>query len=336
MYKSEKPGNFLKIARYFNENPRDSVKNLLKFCQKNDILRSYDSVYRALRVMEQERILLNGSILVKNHKDYKNIHYLIQIDDVDEFMGFVMERRDSIEAVYRSRQGKENILYVKSVCPAHLEDFSLVERIEWESYNIIFPWEWDGMEKPILDLSRDMILEESPPPERNLVANPDFEMTEDIKTLLYWYKVNLRLPDVPIMRETGFDHRKVKVLRERILNNSIAYFPTFLHGTQNYVPLYFSFFTTYYDFFIKLFARNSAVSFLIRGRNGRTFLLVNTIRPHWVLRAMEEFENKGIIEDMLFYSLQNRWDPLAADYRLGKIPEEYFWMFGVPEKRNEK
>lgn len=110
MFKSEKPDTFIRIARYFNEHPRDSVKTLLKFCQKQDILRSYDSVYRALRLMEENRILLNGSILVKNHESYKNIHYLIQIEGADEFKRFI-HNKNSIEAVYRSRQG-EKIFYI--------------------------------------------------------------------------------------------------------------------------------------------------------------------------------------------------------------------------------
>ena len=333
MSKSEKPDNLLQIARYFNEHPRDSVKNLLKFCQLNDILKSNDAVYRALRVMEQERILLNGNIVVKNHEGYKNIHYLIQTDDVDEFMNSVFqENRDSIEAVYRSRQGKEHIIYVKSTTLIDFEEFDLLEELEWESYTVIFPWEWDCTER-FLITPNVMTPQESPPPQENLTAQPEFKITNDMKTLLYWYKVNVRLPDVPVMKETGFDHRKVKTLRNEILANSIIHFPTFLYGVHNYVPLYFSFSTAYYDFLTKLFARNSAVSFLIKGKKGRSCLFINTVKPAWVLRAMEEFEDTGIVRNMLSYYLQERWKPTLEDFKSGKIPEKYFWMFGTSEKK---
>lgn len=334
MLKSEKPDNLLQIARYFNEHPRDSVKNLLKFCQSRNILKSYDAIYRALRVMEQNRILSNGNILVRNHKDYRNIHYLVQTEDVDKFMIHVLQKnRNLIEMVYRSRQGKKNTIYVKTTNAMDFKDFNLLEEIEWESYTIILPWKWDKTEKFLFDLPEDIALEESPPPQKNLKANPDFEITEDIKTLLYWYKVNVRLPDVPIMKETGFDHRKVKILREKILNNSIVHFPLFLHGIHHYVPLYFSFYTKRYDFFMKLFARNSATSYLIRGTNGRTFFFVNTVRPSWVLRSMEKFENMGIVKEMLSYYLQDKWEPLTEDFKSGKIPEKYFWMFGTRRRK---
>jgi len=35
---------------------------------------------------------------------------------------------------------------------------------------------------------------------------------------------------------------------------------------------------------------------------------------------------------MFFYYLQARWDPIIEDFKLGRIPEKYFWMFGVPKK----
>ena len=334
--KSENLDNLLQIARYFNNHPRDSVKNLLKFCQSYDILRSYDGIYRALRTMEQNKIFLNGCVLVKNHKSYKNIHYLIQTEDTNQFMDFIHQNKDSIEAVYRSRQGKENIMYVKATNLLDSKGSNVIEKTEWKSYTVIFPWKWDSTEKFLRNIPEDITPEESPPPEENLAANPGFRITEDVKTLLYWYKVNVRLPDVPIMKETGFDHRKVKTLREIIFANSLIYYPVFLHGAHHYVPLYFSFYTKCYDFFIKLLARNSGTSYLIRGKDGRTSLFVNTMRPNWVLRAMERFEDTGITRDMLFYSLQDRWDPLTEDFKLGKILEKYFWMFGVSRKRNKK
>ena len=334
MLKSEKPDNLLQIARYFNEHPRDSVKNLLKFCQAHDTLRSYDAIYRALRLMEENRILLNGNILVKNHKGYNNVHYLVQSENVDRFMTSLKENENSIEIIYRSRQGKENVLYIKTTEITDFRDVTYIERIEWESYTVIFPWKWNSAKPFLRYIPEDIPLQESPPPRENLKAHPDFTLTEDIKQLLYWYKVNVRLPDVPIMKETRLDHRKVKTLRKRIFANSIVYFPVFLHGVHNYVPLYFSFFTEYYTFFMNLFAENSATSFLVRGRNGRISLFVNTIRPTWVLRTMEKFERAGIVQDMLFFYLQDRWSPLVEDFKSGKIPRKYFWMFGTPKKKS--
>ncbi len=334
MLKSEKPDNILQIARYFNEHPRNSVKSLLAFCQLHNILRSYDAVYRALRLMEHERILLNGSILMKNHEGYRNIHYLFQTEDVGGLMNALLqENRNSIEAVYRSRQGKENIVYAKSTRPLDCKGFNLIEEIEWESYHIIFPWDWDGTETFLFRVPEDISLDESSLPRENITAAPNFEITEDMRVLLYWYKVNVRLPDIPIMRETGFDHRKVKTLRKRIFDNSIVHFPIFLFGARHYVCLYFSFFTEYYEFFLRLFARNSVVSYMVKGKNGRTFLFVNTTRPGWVLSAMEAFEETGVIQKTFFCFLQARWDYIIADFKAGKIPGKYFWMFGMPKKK---
>ena len=198
--------------------------------------------------------------------------------------------------------------------------------------NVIFPWKWGNTEEFLCEIP-DITPDESLPPDENLKAHPDFEITKDMEKLLYWYKINVRLPDVPIMKETGFDHRKVKTLRNMLLTNSIVHFPTFLYGARHYVCLYFSFFTKYYDVFLDLFARNSGTSYLITSESGRVFLFVNTTRPGWVLHAMESFENTGIISRMFFCYLQTRWDPLIEEYRSGKIPEKYFWMFGKPKKK---
>lgn len=284
--------------------------------------------------MEQEQILLNGCILVKNHKNYRNVHYLIQTDNVVEFMKFVLQNEDSIEAVYRSRQGSENLMYVKSTKLMDLKGFNLLEKTEWENFSLIFPWKWDGTQNFLSEVP-DITLEKCPPPQENLTASPDFEITEDINQLLHWYKANVRLPDVPIMKETEFDHRKVKTLRNKIFANSIVHFPVFLYGVRHYVYLYFSFLTKYHEVFMNLFAENSAASYLVRGKDGRIFLFVNTTRPGWVLHAMENFEERGIVSNMFFCYLQARWDPIIKDFKSGKIPEKYFWMFGTPKKEEK-
>jgi len=331
--KFDKIFNLLQISQYLNDHPRARVINVLKFCRAHNILRSADAVYNALQYMEQNRIIVNPRIFLKNCPDHRNVHCIVKTEDVDAFMELIVkENRDSIKGVYQSRHGKENAIYVKSTKLLFLRDFEIVEEIEWESHNVIFPWGWNGSETFLSELQYTEP-EESPPPQENLKANPGFEVAEDMKTLLYWLKVNLRLRDVLNMKETGFDHRKIKTLRDVILANSIVYFPTFIHGSQNYVPLYFSFFTKYYTFFRTLFGRCSGTSFLIKGKNDRTILFVNTTKPYWVFRAIEHFEEVGIVRNMLFYYLQRKWNPILEDFKLGKIPEKYLWMFGVPKKK---
>jgi hypothetical protein len=251
---------------------------------------------------------------------------------MNQFSKSIVEENESaIEAVYLSRHGKEGIAYVKSTKLLFLKDFELVEEVEWKNYTVISPWEWDGTDKFLLEVP-DIELEESSSSEENLKSDPGFEMTRDIKTLYYWYKVNVRLPGISLMRETGFNQKKIQTLRDNLFTNSLVYFPTFLLGGKKYDCVYFSFFTKYYTLFVKLFAKNSGTSFLIQGKNGRTVLFVNTTRPSWVLRTMEYFEDMGIIHNMLFYYLQRRWDPIIRDFTLGRIPEKYFWMFSVPKK----
>ena len=89
----------------------------------------------------------------------------------------------------------------------------------------------------------------------------------------------------------------------------------------------------YQCFLVKFFGRNSGTSFLIKGKKDRTFLFINTTTANWVIHAMEYFEEMGIVKNMLFYYLQKRWDPIIEDFEAGKIPEKYFWMFGVPKKK---
>lgn len=333
---TEKICNMLKISQYLNDRPRATVKNVLKFCRLNNILKSNDAVYNTLQYMERNRIIMNPRIFLKNCTDHRNVHCIIRTEDTDKFMkSIVKENRDSIKAVYQSRHGNENALYVKSTKLLFLRDFEIVEEIEWESHNVIFPWKWNDSDNILSNLP-DTNLEKSLPLKENLTTNPGFEITGDINTLLYWLKINLRLRDVHLMKETGFSHRKIKIVRDAILANSVVYFPIFIHKFHHYVSLYFSFFTDYYTFLMKFFSRNSGTSFLIRGKNNRTFLFINTTMPGWILRAMEYFEDIGIVRTMLFYYLQKKWDPILEDFSLGKIPEKYFWMFGVPRKKIDR
>ena len=332
MSKSDEILNLLRISQYLNEHPRDTVKNVLKFCRTHNILKSNDAVYNALQYMERNRIIMNPRIFLKNCPGHRNVHCMVQADDTDEFMNLIVrENRNAVKAVYQSRHGNENALYVKSTKLLFLRDFKIVEEIEWESYTVIFPWKWRS-DNILLNLT-DIEPEISPPPQENLMANPDFAVTKDVRILLYWLQVNLRLRDIYLMKEIGFTYRKIKILRNAILANSVSYFPTFIHKFQYYVPLYFSFLTDYYRFLIDFFSQNSGTSFLIKGKNGRTFLFINTTTPEWVLRAMEYFEDIGIVRNMLFYYLQKKWNPILEDFKLGKIPEKYFWMFGKPKEK---
>lgn len=321
----------MKISQFLNNYPQAPVKEILKYCQATSVLGSNDAVYHALQYMEQNRIILNGCVLVKNCKNHRNVHCLVQARDMDQVMKSIVNRNEGeFEAIYQSRHGKENVFYVKSTKLLFLGDFEYIEEVEWKNYIVIFPWEWDGTDRFLLEVP-DIEPKENSSPEENLMSDPDFEMTDDIRTLYYWYKVNVRLPGITVMRETGFNQKKVQKLRDSLLTNSLVYFPTFLLGGNKYDCVYFSFFTKYCTLFVKLFAQNSGTSFLIQGKNGRTVLFVNTTRPSWVLRTMEYFEDTGIIQDMLFYYLQRRWDPIIEDFRLGKIPEKHFWMFGAPK-----
>ena len=332
MIKSDKVNNILQISQYLNDHPRAPVKNVLKFCRAHHILKSNDAVYNTLQHMERNQIITNPFLFLKSCTDHRNVHCMIKTEDVNSFRKLILkENRSAIESVYQSRHGEENAIYVKSTKFLFLRDFELIEEMEWESHTTIFPWKWNGRERFLFNLP-DTEPEKSLP-QKNLHADPDFQITDDIKTLLYWLKVNLRLRDVPLMKLTGFDYRKIKALRDTILANSVVYIPVFFLGRNQYDCVYFSFLTKYYTFFINLFAQNSGTSFLITGKNGRTFLFVNTTRPAEVLYAMEHFEDTGIIDKMLFYYLQRRWDPIIEDFKLRKIPEKYFWMFGVPKKK---
>ena len=333
MVESDKIFNLLQISQYLNDHPRDRVKTILRFCRSRDLLKSSDAVYSTLRYMERNRIIMNPRIFLKNCTDHRNVHCIIRTENTDAVTeSIIKENRDSINTIYQSRHGKENIMYVKSTKLLFLRNFELVEEIEWESYTIIFPWEWNGSDEILTGLP-DVLPEMSPPPQENLTAHPGFEVTEDTKAVLYWLKVNLRLPDVSVMKETGFNYNKIRTLRNEIMANSVIYVPTFIHEFHNYVSLYFSFFTQYYDFLVKFFGRNSGTSFLIKGKKDRTFLFINTTTANWVIHAMEYFEEMGIVKNMLFYYLQKRWDPIIEDFEAGKIPEKYFWMFGVPKKK---
>ena len=74
------------------------------------------------------------------------------------------------------------------------------------------------------------------------------------------------------------------------------------------------------------FQQLSATCYLF-GNKERTICFVNTILPGLVIQVLEELEQKTIIEDLSTEIAVKDWNKIEDEYRLGRIPEKFFWMF---------
>jgi hypothetical protein len=87
-----------------------------------------------------------------------------------------------------------------------------------------------------------------------------------------------------------------------------------------------SFHTEYSEYIKEIFQRLSATCYLL-GNKERTLLFANTILPGLVIQVLEELENRTIIEDLNTEIAVKDWNRIEDEYRLGRIPERFFWMF---------
>jgi len=285
--------------------------------------------------MEENRIILNAECLIKNFRNYKNMHYILKTEDWKEFLDkFVFQFRNQIEVVLYMDAYNETRIYLKThnelPIPGNCE---ILESHIWTNFVPVLPHSTS-----VKDLETSLKTEPKPKHERVLndfTADEDLPWDNEMWDTFYWLRVNYRMSHTDLGRLIG-KAPQTAYRRRMFIDQFVRVDLIFIRGSESYEMLFFSFQTKYPGFFIDVLSKNTAISYLVQTGAGRTICFVNTTIPRIVNDAMSRFENTGIIQDLKRMQMTNRWDPILEDYAKGVILERYFWMFKIGVKKRKK
>lgn len=93
--------------------------------------------------------------------------------------------------------------------------------------------------------------------------------------------------------------------------------------------------TDYPEFLAKVLENLSATSYLF-GNQDRTLCFLATTLPRYVMKTLENFEERGMVEDLNVEITAKGWNQIEEEYKQGKIPEKFFWMFKRIKRKRRK
>ena len=331
MGKVKNPSIHLELGHLLNEYPHASVDKIYKMAKKKKIIGSINTAWYALQYMEKNKIILNAECLIKNFRNYKNMHYVLKTKNWKEFYKkFVFQFKNQIEVILYMDAYDETLIYLKShnelPIPGYCET---LERHTWINFIPVLPHSVSAK-----DLETSLKTE----PESESVLN-DFTVDEDLAWddetwhTYYWLRVNYRMAHTDLGKLMGKSPQTAYRRRMFIDHSIYVDYPLFIRGSESYEMLFFSFQTKYPLFFVDILSKNTAISYLVQTEAGRTACFINTTIPKTVHDAMSTYEHAGIIQDVKRMQMTNRWDPLLDEYTKGVIPEKYFWMFKIGNKK---
>jgi hypothetical protein len=336
MGKVRDPSIHLQLGHLINRYPHASVDKIYKITRREKIIGSINTLWYTLEYMEKNRIILNAECLIKNFRNYKNMHYILKTENWGEFFDkFISQFRNQIEVILYMDAYDETRIYLK----AHNElpipgDCKILESHIWTNFVPIHPHSIS-----VKDLETRLKTEPEPGSERVLcdfTVDEDLTWNDEMWDTFHWIRVNYRMGHSDLARLIG-KAPQTAYRRRMFIDQFICMdYPIFIGGSDSYEMLFFSFETKYPGFFIDILSKNTAISYLIQTEAGRTICFINTTIPKTVNNAMRGYEDTGIIHDLKRIQMTNRWDPILEDYTKGVIPERYFWMFKIGVKKRKR
>lgn len=327
------PSIHLKLGHILNENPHISVDKILRITKKKKIIKSISTLWYTLQYMEENRVINNPRCLIKNFRNYTNMHYVLRVKEWKEFIHtFAQKYKDLIDMVHCMDAYDESVIYVKTHCELPIpDDTTILERKEWTHFVPILPHavSTDDLEKA---------LKTEPETESEL---PDFsedsylEWSNDIWDTYYWLCVNYRMNNTDLGNVLKKSPQTAYRRRRFIDDSILVHYPLYIGGSRSYQYMFYSFKTKYPLFFTDILPENTGPSYLIQTKDGETTCFINTRIPFLVNDAMNVYKETGIVHNLKSIRVSNWWYPILDDYLKGFIPEEYFVMF-KSKKEKEK
>ncbi|MBU7028942.1 MAG: hypothetical protein HXS48_18555 [Theionarchaea archaeon] len=305
------------ISRLINQFPTAYSEVIFRKCLKENILGSKHTFYKTLTYMEEKGIILNPSLLIKNHSNYTNWIYLLKVEDERLAQNDLIGRyRDSIDVIFTFSSLESAFLYVYAHRELQNVKGDLLLKDTVAEFRTVFPCkEHEKHEKRILS---------------QFVLNPQFTRDEPLVwdekmwEIYYWLKVNFRLYNSEIGKQVGVDPVTVARRKKKILPSLYIHYPVFAEGRDNYSTLLFVLEDVDVERVVGLLSDLSATSYLLKGSKGTYLCFATTRRTHVLAPKIKEAaKNKSLG----FLHLFSKWFPILDDYEKGKIEERFFYMF---------
>ena len=273
---------------------------------------------KTLHYMEEREIILNPAVSIKNHSNYTNRFYLVEVEDENPVITDLISRyKEHIDVIFTFSSLKSAFLYIGTHKKLDNMRGNLLLEDTITEYHVIFPCK-----------------EHEKHPERVLppyIVNPemtrDSPLTWDEKMweIYYWLRVNFRLYNSEIGKQVKLDPVTIARRRKKMLPSLIVHYPIYAEGYDSYHMLLF---VLENDFDIKkllsLLSDLSGTSYLLKGGKGEYLCFASTRRSRTFSSRMRKFMNN---ESLKFAYFSSKWTPILEDYEKGKVEERFFYMF---------
>ena len=306
------------IGRLINQFPTVHAEAIFRKCLKNNILGSKHTFQKALHYMEEREIILNPTVSIKNHSDYTNRFYLVEVsNEIPVVQDLITRYKEYIDVIFIFSSLKSAFLYIG----AHRTIDDLKGDVILEDtitdYHVIFPCK--EHEKYAERVLPPYVF--SPEMNRTGPLNWDAKMWE----IYYWLRVNFRLYNSEIGKKVGMDPVTIARRRKKMFPSLIVHYPLYAEGFDNYHMLLFIL-ENEFDMkeLLSLLSDLSGMSYLLKGSEGKYLCFASTKRSRTFSSKM-----KKIISDKSskFAYFSSKWTPILDDYENGKIEERFFYMF---------
>lgn len=320
------PHIHLRVSHHLNEHPDIMEKQILK---KIPAIKSRKTLKDTLIFMEENQIILNPHLYIRNCKGYSNYYMIVAVKNwKDLYTKIICRNYEEIDAAMYIRSWKKNrFAYLKYHNDLKTTVHKVVEQGPLDYFHAVHP-------HTITDkgLSWDQELELCK--KSHIPDNLDrkFDWDYDTKQVLWWLRINYRLSLTEMARQLDVSRTTIKRKKELIKEFAYIHYPTFIHSRPNYTRILSSFHTEYPGYIEKMFQNVSATCYLF-GNREKTLLFINTTLPSYAIEVLEELEERAIIEDLNTEIVVRSWNRVEEEYRRGKISEKFFWMF---KKRKNK
>ena len=268
--------------------------------------------------MEQEKIILNPVVSLKNHSNCTNRFYFIEVEDVQKALSDIVEKwRECIDVIFTFSSLRTSYLYVAAHERLdHIRgDIILADTVT--EFQIIFPCK--GHEK---DSQRILPLFIRSPQH---TSSEPLIWDEKMWEIYYWLRVNFRLFNSEIGKKVELDPVTVARRKEKMLPSLHVHYPVYAGGHDNYSTLFFILENIPdLDELLNLLSDLSATSYLVKGSRG-TYLCFASTRQTFAFTS----KMRKVIQDesLGFAHPSSRWTSILDDYRKGKVEERFFYMF---------
>lgn len=267
--------------------------------------------------MEQKKILLNPAVSLKNHLNYTNRIYFIEVKNAQKSLkALIGKYKEYLDVIFTFSSFQSDFLYIAAHKKLDVPG-TIIYSDKVDKFKIVFPCK--EHEKNSERILPQFVLE--PEYTQNNLLKWDSKMWE----IYYWLKVNFRLFNSEIGKKVDLNPVTVARRKEKMMSSLHVHYPVYADGHNNYTTLFFILEDIPDPKRLQtLLSDLSATSYLIKGSKGTHLCFVWVRQIHAFFAKMKKVIQNNSLGTAHFSS---KWTPLLDDYKKGKIEERLFYMF---------